>query len=83
MDGGVCTQEVICRECNYQENLGESFLKGVKRIDKNLGGEDQVEYCIPLVARRLSYLNPTADIYVIAAIRSRFYADGREAELET
>ena len=83
MYDGVGTQEVICGDSNYQNVLGRGFLKGVDRmvydmLDEVQGGEYQVDYCILLMSSRFCSLNPTTDIHTVAAIRGRFYSDGRK-----
>ena len=37
----------------------------------------------PLTARIISYFHTTTDLYDVAAVRVRLYADVRESELET
>ena len=48
----------------------------------NLDGEDQVEYCILMASIRFNALHPTAYLHDIASTGVRFYAYGREAELD-
>ena len=52
-------------------------------LDKAYGGEDQVEYCIPLISSRFSYFHPMEDLHDIVVILGRLYEDSREAKLET
>ena len=51
-------------------------------LEKYYRGQDQVEYCIPVLAGRFFALHFPSDIHDIEDIGGRLYADVREAELE-
>ena len=62
LDSVVGTQEVIFVASHYKNFLGGGCIKGVYSMEydilyKAYGGEDQVEYCIPLVAIHFSYFH--------------------------